>query len=86
MVRDAASGAEMPPLTVNLLSDSTRPEVSDGNGNTVNWESNDVMHAITGAGNDVISQRPMASNGLNGGAGYLYPCVGAPALFRLQVL
>jgi len=68
-VADAASGAAMPNLTVNLVSDPTRPEVSDGNGNTVNWETNDVMVAITGARDDVISQRPKASNGLNGGAG-----------------
>jgi len=68
-VADAATAAAMPNLTVNLVSDPTRPEVSDGNGNTMNWETNDVMGALTGAGDDVISQRPKASNVMNGGAG-----------------
>jgi RTX calcium-binding nonapeptide repeat (4 copies) len=66
---DAASAAAMPNLTVNLVSDPARPEVSDGNGNTMNWENNDVKVASTGAGEDVISQRPTVSNGMNGGAG-----------------
>jgi Bacterial Ig-like domain/RTX calcium-binding nonapeptide repeat (4 copies)/Haemolysin-type calcium binding protein related domain len=65
---DAVSGAAMPNLTVNLVSDPTRPEVTDGNGNTVNWENNDVKSANTGAGDDVISQNAR-SNGLSGGAG-----------------
>jgi len=68
-VADASSAAAMPNLTVNLVSDPTRPEVTDGNGNTMNWVHNDVMNAVTGAGNDVISMRPKVSNGVNGGAG-----------------
>jgi Ca2+-binding RTX toxin-like protein len=68
-VADAASAAAMPDLTVSLVSDPTRPEVSDGNGNTMNWETNDVMNASTGAGDDVISMRPGKSNLVNGGAG-----------------
>ena len=68
-VADATSAAAMPDLTVNLVSDPTRPEVSDGNGNTMNWETNDVMVAGTGAGDDVISMRPKKSNLVNGGAG-----------------
>jgi Ca2+-binding RTX toxin-like protein len=68
-VADAASGAAMPDLNVYLVSDPTRPEVSDGNGNTMNWENNDVMNAVTGAGDDVISMRPKKSNLVNGGAG-----------------
>ncbi len=66
---DPATAAAMPDLTVYLVSDPTRPEVTDGNGNTVNWETNDVKSAVTGAGDDVISQRPRVSNGMNGGAG-----------------
>jgi len=62
------SAAVMPPLTVNLVSDPSRPEVTDGNGNTMNWESNDVKGANTGAGDDVISQSPM-HNSMGGGAG-----------------
>jgi hypothetical protein len=69
IVADAAAAAAMPPLTVNLVSDPNRPEVDDGNGNTINWETNDVKSATTGAGDDVISQRPKVSNGMNGGAG-----------------
>ena len=68
-VADAAAAEAMPPLTVNLVSDPTRPEVSDGNGNTMNWENNDVKSVVTGAKDDVISQRPRVSNGMNGGAG-----------------
>jgi hypothetical protein len=68
-VADAATAAAMPDLTVNLVSDPTRPEVRDGNGNTMNWETNDVMSAVTGAADDVISQTPQVSNGMNGGAG-----------------
>jgi hypothetical protein len=68
-VADAAAAAAMPSLTVNLVSDPNRPEVSDGNGNTMNWENNDVKGAVTGAGDDVISQTPKKSNGMNGGAG-----------------
>jgi Ca2+-binding RTX toxin-like protein len=66
---DSATAAAMPNLTVNLVSDPTRPEVTDGNGNTMNWENNDVRSASTGAGDDVISQRSKVSNGMNGGAG-----------------
>jgi Ca2+-binding RTX toxin-like protein len=66
---EATTAAAMPNLTVNLVSDPTRPEVTDGNGNTMNWENNDVRSAVTGAGDDVISQRPKVSNGMNGGAG-----------------
>jgi hypothetical protein len=69
IVAEAATAASMPNLTVNLVSDPTRPEVTDGNGNTMNWESNDVLGTTTGAGDDVISQRPKASNLMNGGAG-----------------
>ena len=68
-VPDAASAAAMPPLTVNLVSDPSRPEVRDGNGNTMNWENNDVKGVMTGAGDDVISQRPKVSNSMSGGAG-----------------
>jgi hypothetical protein len=68
-VADAASAAAMPNLTVNLVSDPARPEVSDGNGNTMNWETNDVMVAQTGAGDDVISMRPKKGDLVNGGAG-----------------
>ena len=68
-VADAASATAMPNLTVNLVSDPARPEVSDGNGNTMNWETNDVMVAVTGAGDDVISMRPKKGNLVNGGAG-----------------
>jgi len=67
-VADAATASEMSNLTVDLVSHPTRPEVSDGNGNTMNWESNHVRSAHTGAGDDVISQSPK-SNGLNGAAG-----------------
>jgi hypothetical protein len=66
---EAATAAAMPNLHVNFVSDPTRPEVTDGNGNTMNWENNDVKGATTGAGNDVISQRPKVSNAMNGGAG-----------------
>jgi Bacterial Ig-like domain/RTX calcium-binding nonapeptide repeat (4 copies) len=69
IVADSATAAAMPNLTVNLVTDPTRPEVRDGNGNTMNWETNDVMTAVTGAGDDVISQRPKDSNGMSGGAG-----------------
>jgi hypothetical protein len=58
----------MPNLTVDLVS-SSGPEVTDGNGNTVNWEGNIVESAHTGAGDDVISQIPRVSNGMGGGAG-----------------
>jgi hypothetical protein len=68
-VADAASAAAMPNLTVNLVSDPSRPEVTDGNGNTMNWENNDVMVAQTGAGDDVISMRPKKGDLVNGGAG-----------------
>ena len=66
---DVDTAAAMPNLTVNLVSDPTRPEVTDGNGNTINWENNAVRGATTGAGDDVISQTPKASNLINGGAG-----------------
>jgi hypothetical protein len=69
IVAESATAAAMPNLTVNLVSDPSRPEVSDGNGNTMNWENNDVYHAVTGAGDDVISQNPLYRNGMNGGAG-----------------
>src|SRR5215208_744598 len=69
IVATSATAAAMPNLTVNLVSDPSRPEVSDGNGNTMNWENNDVYNAVTGAGDDVISQRPQIANGMNGGAG-----------------
>src|SRR5215207_1880111 len=68
-VADAATAAAMPNLIVNLVSDPTRPEVSDGNGNTMNWETNDIMVAQTGAGDDVISMRPKKGDLVNGGAG-----------------
>ena len=51
----------MPNLTVDLVS-SSGPEYTDGNGNTVNWESNIVESAHTGAGDDVISQSPKTSD------------------------
>ena len=66
---DAATAAAMPNLRVNFVSDPTRPEVSDGNGNTMNWDNNDVMNASTGAGDDVISMSPETTNLVNGGAG-----------------
>ena len=66
---EAATAAAMPNLRVDLVSDPNGPEVTDGNGNTMNWENSDVKGAVTGAGDDVISQRPKVSNGMNGGAG-----------------
>jgi Ca2+-binding RTX toxin-like protein len=63
-----ATAAAMTNLTVNLVS-SSGPEYADGHGNTVNWNDNAIGSVITGAGDDVISQRPKDSNGLNGGAG-----------------
>ncbi len=68
-VPDGATALAMPDLTVNLVSDPSRPEVKDASGNTMNWENNDVKGASTGAGDDVISQRPMVSNHMSGGAG-----------------
>jgi Ca2+-binding RTX toxin-like protein len=62
-----ATAAAMPNLIVNLVS-GTGPEVTDGNGNTVDWNDNVIEGVLTGAGDDVISQSP-TSNGLNGGAG-----------------
>jgi Ca2+-binding RTX toxin-like protein len=69
LVAEVATAAAMPNLNVDLVSDPTRPEVTDGNGNTMNWANNDVRDATTGAGDDVISQRPKASNFMNGRAG-----------------
>jgi hypothetical protein len=65
---DDATAAAMPNLTVDLVS-SSGPEYTDGNGNTVNWEGNIVEGAMTGSGDDLISQSPKVSNSLNGGAG-----------------
>jgi hypothetical protein len=62
-----ATAAAMPNLIVNLVS-GTGPEVTDGNGNTVDWNDNVIEGVLTGAGDDVISQSP-TSNGINGGAG-----------------
>jgi hypothetical protein len=67
-VPDGATAAAMPPLTVNLVS-GTGPEYTDGNGNTVNWNDDAIGSVSTGAGDDVISQRPKNSNGMTGGAG-----------------
>jgi hypothetical protein len=69
IVATSATAAAMPNLTVNLVSDPSRPEVSDANGNTMNWENNDVYNAVTGAGDDEISQNPQRRDGMNGGAG-----------------
>jgi hypothetical protein len=63
-----ATAAAMPNLIVNLVS-GTGPEVTDGNGNTVDWNDNVIEGVVTGAGDDEISQQPRVSNGLNGGAG-----------------
>ena len=60
-----ATAAAMPNLIVNLVS-GTGPEVTDGNGNTVDWNDNVIEGVLTGAGDDVISQSP-TSNGMNGG-------------------
>jgi Big-like domain-containing protein/hemolysin type calcium-binding protein len=68
MPADGATAAAMPNLTVDLVS-GPGPEYTDGNGNTVNWNDNVVERAITGAGDDVISQTPKKYNGMNGGAG-----------------
>jgi len=66
-IAPAPDGA-MPSLTVNLVS-GTGPEYADGNGNTLNWNDGAIGSISTGAGDDVISQRPKDSNGMNGGAG-----------------
>jgi Ca2+-binding RTX toxin-like protein len=65
---DGGATAAMTNLTVNLVS-SSGPEYSDGHGNTVDWNDGAIGSVSTGAGDDVISQRPKDSNGLNGGAG-----------------
>jgi|SRR5215210_1296334 len=64
----ATTAAAIPDLTVNLVS-SSGPEYADGNGNAVNWNDGAIGSVSTGAGDDVISQRPKESNGMNGGAG-----------------
>jgi Bacterial Ig-like domain/RTX calcium-binding nonapeptide repeat (4 copies) len=61
------AAAAMPNLTVNLVSSSS-PEYTDGNGNTVNWEGSVVDDAVTGGGNDTISQNS-SDNQLWGGEG-----------------
>jgi Ca2+-binding RTX toxin-like protein len=63
-----ATAAALPNLTVNLVS-SSGPEYTDGNGNTVNWNDDAIGSVSTGAGDDVISQRPRNSNAMIGGAG-----------------
>jgi hypothetical protein len=64
----AAEAMEELTVTVNLVS-GPGPEYTDGNGNTVNWDSNSVIEgAATGAGDDVISQSP-AGNDMYGGEG-----------------
>jgi Ca2+-binding RTX toxin-like protein len=65
---DGATASALPNLTVNLVSGSG-PEYTDGNGNTVNWNDGAIGSVSTGAGDDVISQQPRVSNGINGGAG-----------------
>jgi Ca2+-binding RTX toxin-like protein len=65
---DGGATAAMTNLTVNLVS-SSGPEYTDGHGNTVDWNDGAIGSVSTGAGDDVISQRPKESNGLNGGAG-----------------
>jgi hypothetical protein len=67
-VPDGATAAAMPNLTVNLVS-GTGPEVTDDNGNTVNWNDNVIEGVTTGARDDVISQIPKVGNSMNGGAG-----------------
>jgi Ca2+-binding RTX toxin-like protein len=65
---DGATAAAMPNLTVNLVG-SSGLEYADGNGNAVNWNDGAIGSVATGAGDDVISQRPKDSNGMIGGAG-----------------
>ncbi len=65
MPADGAAAA-IPNLTVNLVS-GAGPEYTDGKGNTVNWNDNVVERAVTGAGDDEISQTPKKYNGMNGG-------------------
>jgi hypothetical protein len=55
------------PLTINLVS-GPGPEVTDGNGNTMNWEGNAIARAQGAAGNDVFIQNSSHNtmNGLGG--------------------
>jgi hypothetical protein len=68
------------PLTINLVSGPS-PEVTDGNGNTINWEGNVIARAQGAAGNDVFIQNSSNNvmNGLRGADTYKGYGPGGPA-------
>jgi hypothetical protein len=55
------------PLTFNLVS-GTGPEVTDHNGNTLNWEGNAIARAAGGPAGDTFIQNP-SPNTMNGEGG-----------------
>jgi hypothetical protein len=68
------------PLTINLVS-GRGPEVTDGQGNTINWEGNVIARAQGAAGNDVFIQNSSHNvmNGLRGADTYKGYVPGGPA-------